>query len=240
MVASVAALAVLATLASACDSVTPVGEVRNRTVDIGRDGAASAVVGGKVVWVFGDTFTANGGVRNSAAIADRSDPTNVTDTLVNGVPHQAVPFNSTEAAANQDGSGQWVIWPTSIVATGPDDALVFSTKFHATNDGWTDGSLVVSRISKGETQSTRVAEPFAAPESTFASAPFLHKGIVYLMDCGGLNIPPQAARRVMPGLPSTGDLVGFNGCRWPRSPITTPTSSGRVPHGCRRASPRRL
>ena len=64
------AVGALALVATACDSATTIGEVRNRTEPIDRDGAASAVLGGKVVWVFGDTFTPSGA--NTSCIRARN------------------------------------------------------------------------------------------------------------------------------------------------------------------------
>src|SRR3954469_25222495 len=88
---------------SSCDKVEPIGEVRNPSASINRDGAASALVGGKVFWAFGDTFTSGGGVRNSGAYATLDDPTDVSEPLTNGVPKQLVPFTGSESAANVGG-----------------------------------------------------------------------------------------------------------------------------------------
>ncbi|MCB1038743.1 MAG: DUF4185 domain-containing protein [Acidimicrobiales bacterium] len=184
---------------SGCDRVETVGEVRNPTVAIGRDGAASAVLGGKVFWAFGDTFTANGGVRNSGAYASIADPTKVTDTLTRGVPAQLVPFDAAESAQNGAGDGQWVIWPASVIATSDARALVLSTKFHASDAGWVNGSLVVSEVSAGSTTSTRLGEPLRAPQATYANSPYADGGNIYLHDCGGIAAPPELLDRLQPG-----------------------------------------
>lgn len=196
-----------ALLLSACQATTatPRGEVANPTVAIGRDGAASTVLGGKVFWAFGDTFAPGGGVRSSGAYADPRTPTKVTDTLVNQRPLQLVPFTSAEAADNASGDGsQWVIWPSEMINTSPDKALIFSTKFHATADGWVEPSLVVSEITTGSTQSRRVAEPITDPDGNYAAAVYLRNGLVYLHDCGGANLAPELVKKLGTTLPGLG------------------------------------
>ncbi|MGN6696147.1 MAG: DUF4185 domain-containing protein [Aquihabitans sp.] len=196
-----------ALLLSACQpaSVSPRGEVANPSIAINRDGAASAVLGGKVLWAFGDTFAPGGGVRSSGAYADPGTPTRVIDTLIDRRPHQLVPFTPDEAADNAGADGsQWVIWPTEIINTSADKALIFSTKFHATADGWVEPSLVVSEITAGSTQSTRVAEPITDPKGNYAAAVYQRSGTVYLHDCGGANVAPEAATRLGTTLPGLG------------------------------------
>lgn len=205
MIVGVAAAA--AVVLSACQpttTTTPRGEVANPTIAINRDGAASTVLGGKVFWAFGDTFAPGGGVRSSGAYADRSTPTRVTDTLVDRKPHQLVPFTPEEAADNASGDGsQWVIWPTEVINTSPTKALIFSTKFHATAEGWVEPSLVISEITAGSTQSRRIAEPITDPKGNYAAAVHERDGMVYLHDCGGANLAPELVGRVgglLPGL----------------------------------------
>ncbi|MCU1372145.1 MAG: hypothetical protein JWO77_3339 [Ilumatobacteraceae bacterium] len=215
-------------LLTACQpaDVTQRGEVANPTIAIQRDGAASTVLGGKVFWAFGDTFAPGGGVRSSAAYADPATPTQVIDTLVERRPLQLVPFTDTEAADNASGLGsQWVIWPTEVINTSADRALIFSTKFHATPDGWVEPSLVISEIAAGSTQSRRIAEPIRNPKGNFAAAVYERNGMVYLHDCGGANLAPELATKVgstLPGL-GLGDLTlnpTPGKCRLARVPLS--------------------
>jgi hypothetical protein len=201
-------VASLALVTTACDQVQTVGEVHNPTAVINRDGAASGLVGGKVLWVFGDTFTSKGGVRNSAAYATVSNPTQVSEPLKNGVPSQLVPFTADEAKTNaldgRDGNkGQWVIWPASVVPTSANSALVFSSKFFAGPTSWSNGSLVVSTVNAGSTVSTRVAEPLKAPLASYAISPYLDHGYVYLHECGGVSAPPEISTGTVTGVVGT-------------------------------------
>ncbi len=222
-----------ALLLSACQAatVTPRGEVTNPTIAIGRDGAASTVLGGKVFWAFGDTFAPGGGVRSSGAYADRSNPTRVTDTLVGGRPYQLVPFTPVEAADNASGDGsQWVIWPTELINTSPDKALIFSTKFHATAEGWVEPSLVVSEITAGSTQSRRLAEPITDPRGNYAAAVYQRNGMLYLHDCGGANLAPELVTKTAGVLPGLGlgnlSLNPTPGrCRLARVPLSQATDA---------------
>src|SRR3954451_16335917 len=81
-VSATAVIAATVLLLAACDRT--VGEVQNPSLPIRRDGAASALIGGKLVWAFGDTIAPGGVVRSSAALADPSDPTTVSEPLING------------------------------------------------------------------------------------------------------------------------------------------------------------
>lgn len=220
-----------ALLLSACQAATatPRGEVANPSIAINRDGAASTVLGGKVFWAFGDTFAPGGGVRSSGAYADPAKPTRVIDTLVDRKPHQLVPFTPQETADNAGADGsQWVIWPTEVINTSPDEALIFSTKFHATAKGWVEPSLVVSKITAGSTQSTRVTEPIANPKGNYAAAVYQRNGMVYLHDCGGANVAPELVshlRSLLPGL-GLGNLTlnpTPGTCRLARVPLARAT-----------------
>lgn len=193
--------------ATACRRVDEVGEVRNPRAAIARDGAASAMVGGKVFWAFGDTFTATGGVHSSGAYAELADPTVVSEPLVGGTPRQLIPFTEREAtddATSEDGS-RWVIWPSAVVPTDPDRALVLSSKFRATPAGWVGSRLVVSELRAGETVARRLGEPLAAG-ANYATGIYQHGGWLHLHDCGGANVPPEVLERV--GLDLGFDLVG--------------------------------
>lgn len=220
-------------LLTACQpaEVTPRGEVVNPTITIERDGAASTVLGGKVFWAFGDTFAPGGGVRSSGAYATTGAPTRVTDTLVDRRPLQLVPFTAAEEADNAGADGsQWVIWPTEIINTAADRALIFSTKFHATADGWVEPSLVISEITAGSTQSRRVAEPITDPKGNYAAAVYQRNGMVYLHDCGGANLAPELLPRVSSTLPGLGlgnlTLNPTPGkCRLARVPLSQATDA---------------
>jgi hypothetical protein len=182
---------------SACHTTRELGEVKNPRASIERDGAASAMLGGKVFWAFGDTFTPTGGVHSSGAYAEPSSPTVVSEPLVDGTPRQLVPFSATEQRDNDtatDGS-RWVIWPSAVVPTSRDRALVFSSRFHATPEGWVDSTLVVSELDAGSTVTRRLAEPLATG-ANYATGIYEHAGWIYLHDCGGSNVPPELGDRL--------------------------------------------
>jgi hypothetical protein len=225
--------AALVMLLGACDkpTATPVGEVENPSIAIERDGAASVVIGGKILWAFGDTFAPGGGVRSSGGYAERSTPTKVVDVLQDRRPHQLVPFTPSERADNAAADGsQWVIWPTEMVNLTANDAMIFSTKFHATKDGWVEPSLVISTISAGSTESRRVAEPIKDPEGNYAASVYQRGGSVYLHDCGGANLAPELTRKLGPTLPGLGvGVLSINPtpgrCRVARVPLADATKA---------------
>lgn len=115
----------------------------------GRDGGYSAQLGGRSVWVFGDTpleVEAVDGERWRTSTFTTTVDDDASDGLApfvepldaNGAPYQLIPFTAEEAAYNasqsapaceHDCAPKWVLWPGGVaVAPSGDEALVFYWK----------------------------------------------------------------------------------------------------------------
>ena len=157
-----------------------------------RDGGASALIGAKVLWTFGDTiFTprAEDGVSlrsNTAALADPARPLQVSEPLdANGAPYPFLAFTPDEQHYN-DTTGKpddrIALWVGSVIITSPDSGLVFYTKLKV-KPGALNYDLQgvgLARVQAG--QRVAVRDPnllFMAPEPNFVNA-FVLQGMVYV------------------------------------------------------------
>jgi hypothetical protein len=147
-----------------------------------RDGGASALVGGKLLWFFGDTLlarpAADGGTyrADSAAWSMPSAPTVLQEPLdAHGAPFQFLPFTPEEDTYNQsrrDPNDRIALWPGSLLSINTTEGLAFYVKLKVT------GSLRyefmgtgLARIQAGENTAVRDAGLlFQAPEPTFDEA----------------------------------------------------------------------
>lgn len=130
-----------------------------------RDGGASALIGGRILWTFGDTLSTAKGVdgssgrSNTAALADPAKPLVVSEPLdTKGVPGALLPFEAEEQAANAAGGPRIALWPTSVVATGAGGGLVFYLKLRVRGPLTYDYvGIGVARIAAGSTVARREA-----------------------------------------------------------------------------------
>ena len=151
--------------ALAVASVRDIGVVRMPPKLVGRDGGNSGLIGGKVLWVFGDTFwsfaAADGATfrTNTAALADPSLPLETTEpTDTKGAPAQFIPFTVAEKQFN-DSTGKpddrIALWPGSVVPSA-NGGVVFYIKLHVRGSLNYDflGSGI-ARVTAGSTTATR-------------------------------------------------------------------------------------
>jgi hypothetical protein len=163
-------------------------------VVLARDGAAAALVGGKMLWTFGDTLmTVLGadGFRYRSATAGWGDGRSLTlDEPLDaaGAPFQLLPFNEAELAFNRVGGPgeRFALWPASVIPDGGGGALIFYNylKVHSGALNYEDVGAGVARLAAGSTVATR--EPgllFVTPEPPFATGGVLADGFVYLYAC---------------------------------------------------------
>ena len=161
-------------------SVQDVGILRSPR-GIQRDGGGSALVGDKVLWVFGDTVFAVPAAdeatyrSNTAALSDPRDPLVMTEPLgAHGDPYQFIPFTPSEEAYNER-SGRpderIAIWPARIIPDGPNGAFVFYYKLKV-HPGRLNLEMVGTGIAyAGVGESTAVRYPgllFRRPQIAFA------------------------------------------------------------------------
>jgi hypothetical protein len=150
---------------------------------VGRDGGFSGLVGGKILWVFGDTFfnppasDGEGFRSNTGALADPARPLEVSEPLdAAGAPYPLLPFTPQEKRYN-DSTGKpderIALWPGTVVPDGGGGGLLFyvALKVHPGTLNYELIGTGVARVAPGSTTATR--DPgflFRAPEPSFDKA----------------------------------------------------------------------
>ncbi|MHB8750749.1 MAG: DUF4185 domain-containing protein [Aggregatilineales bacterium] len=119
-------------------SVSDLGRISAPDTVTARDGGTSLLIGGKILWAFGDTLLSKAAVdgsnyrSNTAALADPSQPIQVSEPLdANGAPTAFIPFTADEQAYNV-GTGRpddrIALWPGAIISDSDGNGLVFFDK----------------------------------------------------------------------------------------------------------------
>jgi len=167
---------------------------------LGRDGGMAAVIGGQLVWVFGDTLLTVSAqdtgltLRSSTAARGPAGPWTAAANLLdepldgNGAPFEAIRFSADELAfnaANFPQNGQRVAnWISGLFAApGADAGLVFFEKvdcdhasFQARGEMWIDRMSAPALVSEG--QPVRL---FGPGERPFRPSELVRDGWVYLV-----------------------------------------------------------
>ncbi len=191
-------------------STREVGPVRKPDAVAGRDGAQSALLGGRLTWIFGDTFYATRSVdgtnyrTNTATTADPSAPLATAEPLdANGVPFAALAWTPDEVAYNAasgSGTDRVALWNAGLLADTPRGSLLgFYEKLYTKPSGWEAAGIGTARFAPGATAGTRAPGllfDHAAGEPLFKHA-MLHEGTVYLYGAlagsGGVARAPLAS-----------------------------------------------
>jgi hypothetical protein len=175
-------------------TVPELGALGRPRVVTARDGGAAALVGGKMLWTFGDTLmTVRGadGFQYRSATAAWGDGRGLTlDEPLDaaGAPFQLLPYSEAELTYNRNGgpSERFALWPASVIPDGAGGALIFYSylKVHAGTLNYEDLGSGVARLAAGSTVATR--DPgllFVTPEPGFATGGVLADGFVHLYAC---------------------------------------------------------
>lgn len=143
----------------------------------GRDGGAAALVGGKIVWAFGDTFiskhAADGSYyrSNTASASSRDNPTATTDSLdSNGVPLPMIAFTSSEQHYNDstgDPNNRIAVWPSHIIPNSDGSGTVLYINLYVHPNFNLQGiGIGTAHLAPGSTVATRnpgLLFPFPEP-----------------------------------------------------------------------------
>jgi Domain of unknown function (DUF4185) len=174
----------------------------------GRDGGASALIRGRLLFTFGDTFLTakaeDGTTLRSAtgAWSDPQAPLALSETLdAAGLPQQLIPYTTAEVADNaRDVRNGWALWPGPILFDDGQEALIVFQQIRRRNGSDFSGQGIgVARVVPGETRATRdAALLFVSPEPLFGSGGAMVDAThVYLYECsiiGYLNMGCRLAR----------------------------------------------
>lgn len=180
-------------------SVTYRGALANSAApDIRRDGAASARVGSKVVWAFGDTFTVgtSGFWSSTATLANPTTPLAMSEptTTIDGHAAPAsrlVPLTSGEVTWEAAVPGShFLYWPSSVIPDpGNNSAVVYSNHLYKEPDGdLVQQGLNISELDEGgDTTADNLGDILGPAGKQFVHSIFLDTTTqtVYLYDCSG-------------------------------------------------------
>jgi hypothetical protein len=167
-----------------------------------RDGGETALVGGRVLWAFGDTLFPSSApdgthLRSSSwAWSDPGRPESLDDVVEpDGTPVQLVPFDELEAAYNRlsgRSDDRVALWPASVLAQDDGSALVFFREvlvapgrlhFRVLGSG-------VATVRPGSRTAARDGNLlFHSPAPAFSSGAVRSDGFVYLYGCHRVDRP---------------------------------------------------
>ncbi|GHO64106.1 hypothetical protein KSC_029980 [Ktedonobacter sp. SOSP1-52] len=190
-----------------------------------RDGGATALIGGQLLWTFNDTLVAGDShVRSSsAALAAPTNPLAVHEPLdAKGAPYPFVPFTADEQVYN-DSTGKpddrIAIWPGSVI-NYQGGGLVYSYKLKV-QPGFLNYQFIgiaLAHVQAGKTVATRESGLlFTYPEPDFVNA-MIYNNTVYVfgrphnMDTS--NGPYVAARAPLALATNRSAYTFWNGSSW--------------------------
>ena len=211
-------------------SVSETGLVQNpNRSGIIRDGGASAQVGSKILWTFGDTLFNPASVdgvharSNSAALADPSSPFSVSEPLdANNAPYQFVPLPSGDVTYNTNsgaGDDRYAIWINSVIPRpAQHDALIYflRLKISPGNLNYNLLNTGIATVPENSTTATVVVPSlFSASGPLFSGLQFTHDGFTYLSSCtNAFNTQCALARVPLANALTVGSYQFWNGTMW--------------------------
>ena len=158
----------------------------------GRDGGESALVGGMMLWTFGDTIyspQAEDGTNlrsNTAALADPRRPLEVNEPVDSkGAPRQAIPFTEDEQTYNAKAGrpdDRMALWTGGVAPVDADHAVAFFSVLHVGEGlyNYTHRGIGTALFAAGSTEAKRnEGLLFTADEPGFART-LIHDGNLYL------------------------------------------------------------
>jgi hypothetical protein len=203
----------------------------------GRDGGQSALVGNEVRWIFGDSFFKIRSVdnqqyrTNTSTKSTLANPLNTTEPLdANGVSNQFIRYTPAEKHFNDsanDPGNRIALWPTGIISTGGNNALVFYTKLRIAST-WQDYGIGIAHYTAGQDSAVRNPDLlFHTPELNYET-PFVHDGYIYIT---GQNINGvKICRALLSEAEKRSAYQFWNGNSWV-SDITAAASIGEYGDG---------
>lgn len=213
------------TRAIVVDHVDDLGAFPAPDAVVGRDGTTSALVGGELVWTFGDTFltkpTLDDKTNVRSATAGWSAPDAalaITEPVDDaGIPIQLIPYTSAELAKNQsDPLNGFALWPGAVIPTSATSAVVlFQHVLRQSGSGFTVDAIGTASITTGATQATRDASfLFQSPDPLFGNGGVtVDASNAYFFDCeqSGLSFHCKLGRVPIASITSRAAFEFWNG-----------------------------
>lgn len=232
-------LLVLAVLVlSACQATEPLPKVAG-TEDlgafplpsdkiVGRDGTGSGLIGGRMLWTFGDTFGTEKNPVDGTSVwsatagwSSKENPLALEHAVADGgLPTQFVPYTDEELQQNRaDPLNGWALWPLELFDTGSSDGLVLFDIIRRENgSGFTTQGTGTARIAPGAYVAVRGAPLFVPPEKSYGSGgSAVIDGKAYLFFCetlAPLKMGCKMARAELTRADERGEYEFWDGSHW--------------------------
>lgn len=209
------AVAGLALLSAGCSTppsrpFTDLGPLSMPPAVTARDGGASALVAGRVLWMFGDTLmtvTATDGFTYRSATGawgDATSPLALDEPLdAAGAPAQLFPYTADEAAYNTANGPmeRYALWPGSAIeAPDGSGAWLFYQRLlvHPGNLNYQGLDVGLARLAPGSTVAARDPAPlFSAPTPAYCLGTVVDGGNVYLYGVDSVSGQLDSVARVV-------------------------------------------
>lgn len=166
-------------------------------VTAGRDGGQGGLLGGRLLWTFGDTFlNAENPVDMSnvlTATAAWSSPDAPLELVQpvdgGGFPAQFIPYTPDELAANQtDPFNGWALWPGMMFDTGAPEGLVVFQRIKRTDgSGYDSVGVGTARIAVDATVAVRDPQDLFAPPDPLFMPGATVDGMVLAFSCATIE-----------------------------------------------------
>ncbi len=206
-----------------------------------RDGGATALVGGRLLWTFGDTIFSPKSVdgtnlrSSTAALADPSRPLEVSEPVdANGAPYGFLPFTGDEAAYNASTGRpdlRIALWPVSVVSdpSGPGFAFYLKLLVKPGLFNYEFVGVGIARVAPGSTTGVRDSTLlFESPEPIFDNA-MLAGSTVYVYGVVSKSQAVAVARVPLSDVADRSAYRFWNGSDWGTDPLAAKTVIGGVP-----------
>ncbi|MGA9653166.1 MAG: DUF4185 domain-containing protein [Polyangia bacterium] len=206
------------------------GALSKPAVVTARDGGAAALVGGRMLWTFGDTLMTVTGADGFNYRSATAGWANVGDLQLDeeldatGAPFQLFPFTADETAYNvaNGPTERYALWPGSAIeAPDGSGAWIFyqRLKVHPGTLNFEALDVGLARLSPGSTVAVRDPSPlFSAPTPAYALAADVDGGFVYLYACypvsGQLDELCRVVRAPVAEAPLASAWQAYDGVTW--------------------------
>ncbi len=213
----------------AVDHVDDLGAFSAPGTVVGRDGTTSGLIGGELVWTFGDTFLTKPNAQDGTSVRSSTagwstpaSPLALTEPLDDaGLPMEFIPYTPAEVAQNQADAGNgFALWPGSVIPTSATEGVVlFNHVVRSGGSGFAVDAVGTAHVTKDSTQATR--DPsflFQPPDPLFGVGGATVDGdTVYLFDCEqalGFDYHCKIAKAPVAGATTRAAYTFWSGAGW--------------------------
>jgi hypothetical protein len=212
-------------------SINDIGKINNPASITTRDGGASGLLGGKVLWTFGDTLYQSNDLATlgsaywrsaTSGTATLASPLNVATPVDSHTsPYQLIPYTAEELAYNQasgKANNRYALWPTSVVPIDSQTVLIYYLKL-IVHDGlnYEQIGIGTARLTAGSNVAVRDSGLlFSGTDPLFGTA-VVQGSTVYLYGCSITNVsvnPCKVVKAPVSQASQRGSYQAWSGSGW--------------------------